>query len=275
LNELELAYLSASDAHQIALRAWEGQDRRLNRILADLDSARASGDQDRVNRAYAAIQTQAGELSRMDREVARTAEALAEAREPYLAALSDRVEELISELGETRDPAERRDLAAVLEATNNRYEVILQESLVEPEIELQVLQEITIQTSDTPAEIRSKAGFLDYRADQYEAERVLTEQRLEQLRAQQRRARAVRDFITDALRYDDTRPPVVPSGSSATNPPDPGQVLPDTLGVEERPLSLEERIAGLQLLSDRLADYIVRVRDRADLFRRMAGGEWA
>jgi len=143
-------------------------------------------------------------------------------------------------------------------------------------MELQVLQEITIQTSDTPQDILGKAGFLDHRADQYESELAQTEQRLDQLRNQQRRDRLVQDMVADAQRYDDTRAPVGPPGSRTTDPLRPGQVLPDTLGVGELPLTLEERIEGLQLLRERLADYIVQVRDRAELFRRRArGGEWA
>ncbi len=278
LDELELAYQAAIDAHQSALSAWEVQNRRLNRLVEEANSAQASGDEDRINEAYAAAQRAALEQNRWDREVGRTAEVLREAREPYREALGRRLDELIEELRATQGPEERADLLVLVRATNNRYEALLRESAQEPDVDFQGLSEWTIQRTDTPEEIRQKADVLDSRADRFEVQLALTEERLQRFREQQRRARNIADFVADARRYDDTRPPAGPPETRATDPGDPGQILPpgaDTLGIQDRPLTLEEQIQGLQALRHRLADYIERMRDRAEIFRRRAGGEWA
>jgi hypothetical protein len=280
LDELALAYQAASEAYQSVLTAREAQYRRLQRALAEADSARVSGDEERENEAFTAVMRESEEMDRWDREVAAAAESLQEARDPYLNALSVRVEELLAELGITQDSQERADLLAILRATNDRYEALLQESFEEPELELQVASEWNIRRTDTPEDIRRKADALDRRADQFELQRALTEERLQRLVEDQRRSRTIANFLADLQRFDDTRTPVVRPGSLTSDPSNPDQALPpgaDTLGLEERPLTLDEQIASLQALQERLADYIQRYRDRAELFRRRAGGggQWA
>ena len=280
LNELARWYQAASEAYQAQLTGREAQYRSLQRALAEADSARVSGDEERENEAFAAVMRESAEMDRLDREVEEAAEALQDTREPYLAALSERLDELVAELRANQDPQEQTDLRAILRATNDRYEVLLQESFEEPELELQVASEWTIRTTDTPNDIRTKARALDRRADQFELQRALTEERLQRLVEDQRRSRTIADFLADFQRFDDTRTPVVRPGARNTDPSNPDQALPpgaDTLGLEERPLTLDEQIASLQALRDRLADYIQRYRDRAELFRRRAGGggEWA
>jgi hypothetical protein len=280
LEELELAYLSAKNGHDAAVRAWESLNLRFERILAQADSAQTAGELDRYRQILAGTQPLSSELRRLEREIGATATTLTEAREPYLRALDSRVDELLAEVEVTEDPVERESLAANLDVTYRRYQIILRESLEdEPQIELQVLQDITVETGDSPQELRQKANFLDFRADQYQLQQQRIDELLGELTQQQRRSITVNDFIAGIQRHGDTRTPVVPPGVRTVDPPTPGQALPpgsDTLGLTDRPLSLGEQIANLQALRDRLADYIEQVRDRANLLRRRAGGgEWA
>jgi len=141
---------------------------------------------------------------------------------------------------------------------------------------LEPLPEIIMDPRDTPEILNRKAESLEFRARQYEAQAAAVGLRLEELRQDQRRARQVRDFVAGVERYDDTRLPVVSPGTRTATPPDPGQLPPgaDSLGVETRPLTLEERIENLGLLQQELELRLQQIRIKAELFRRRArGGE--
>jgi hypothetical protein len=272
LEELELEYRSALSAYEAARRAREAREIRFDRALEAADSARASGNTDELDRAFAEAQREARELGALDRRVEETAEQLRQARQVLLEALQDRLEALLEEVDSARDPEEREELAAILWDINNRYLEL--QATEDPPVEPEAMEEITITPRDTPANLRRKADLLDFQGDQYEAQIAEIDRRMERLEAAQRTNRAVQDFVAGIERYDDNRLPVVPPGSRTMGTTDPEEAPPagDSVSSPDRPMTLEERIQSLQVLRDRLVTYLEQVRDKAERFRREAGG---
>lgn len=272
IQELELQYSSKVRQHQAAFDAWTAMEIRLGRALDSVTAATDSGNADRRNRAFTVFRQLAGEIRVQERRVDEIAEELRAARSDLLTALGQRLEELTQQADSAVDPQERRELAAILYDRNSRFLELRAEE--DPETKLEPMQDITIDPRDTPDLIIRKAELLDFRANQYEAQLTEVGRRLEELRRDQRRARQVRDFVAGVERYDDTRLPVVSPGARAVDPPDPRQLPPgaDTLGVEARPLTLEERIQNLDLLQQELGIRLQQIRDKAERYRRLARG---
>ena len=272
IQELELQYSSKVRQHQAAFDAWEAMESRFDRAIDSLNAAEDSGNTARTNRAFTVFRQVAGEISVQKLRVDNIAEEVRIARSTLLSALNQQLEELIQQVDSAVDPQERRELAAILNDRNNRYLELRAEEA--PETTLEPMQDIIIDPRDTPEIIIRKAELLDFRANQYEARAAEVGRRLEELRRDQRRARQVRDFVAGVERYDDTRLPVVSPGARTVTSPDPGQ-LPsgaDTLGVEARPLTPEERIQNLDLLQQELEIRLQQIRDKAERFRRQARG---
>jgi hypothetical protein len=269
---LEPEYRRAQAEYDAAFNALVALEGRLNQALEDLDQARASEDETRMNRAYNLVLVLSGDLREQRRRVDQKAAELREARFQLLQALRRRVDALIAQVDSTRNEEERADLAAILEDANNRRMELLAEE--EPETALEPMRDITISPTDLPIDIRRKAATLDYRADQDEARLLGIDRRLEELRQDQRRSRFVSDFLSGLERYGDTRLPVVPPGSGNPTPPDPGQrpVVADSLAQGERPMTLEERIQALEILREELEERIEQIREKAARYRALAGG---
>jgi len=115
---------------------------------------------------------------------------------------------------------------------------------------------------------------LEYRADQHEARLEDVDDRLEVFRQDLQRNRRVSDFLSGLDRFGDTRLPVGSPGTQTNPPPDPEQLPPgaDSLSVEVRPLTLDERIRSLEALRTELEERIEVIRDKAARFRARAGG---
>jgi prefoldin subunit 5 len=258
--------------HSAALSAWEALEIRFERALEELSAATASGETDRKNRAFTTVQQVRREIDSQKRRVDEVAEEVRTVRSELLAIYGQRIEELYQEASAATDPQEQRELGAILGDMNNRSLELRAEE--DPETTLDPLWDLPLDPRDTPENIRRKAQALDSKADQYAAQLGEIDRRLEELRQDQRRARQVRDFVSGVERYDDTRLPVVSPGGRTTTPPDPGRgsTGADTLGIQTRPLTLEERIQNLELTKEVLESRLQQIRDKAALYRRLAGG---
>jgi hypothetical protein len=203
------------------------------------------------------------------------AEGLREARSRLREALGRQLESLIQQIDSTQDESERLQLADILRDRNNWYLELRAEE--DPETALEPMRDITISPSDSPRDIRRKAATLDYRADQNEDRLAEIDRRLEELREDQRRDRLVSDFLSGVERYGDTRLPVGTPGRVTTPPSDPGPlpVGADSLAVEGRPLTLEERIRDLEASRAEMVARIQVIREKAQRFRDLIGGEGA
>lgn len=268
---LESEYLAAQGEYQAAFFALEALESRYNQALEAFDEARASGDMDRTNRVFTTVQQLGAEVGSQERRVQQKARELEDARARLLEALGQRLEELIQLRDTTLDEEEQLQLAVILEDANNRLLELRAEE--PPETTLEPMQDVTISPGDTPRDIRRKAATLDFRADQHEARLVEVVRRLERLEEDLRRARTVSDFVAGLERYDDTRLPVVSPGNRGVEPETNQRPSgADTLGLQERPLTLEERIQRLELLVEDLTRRMVEIRAKARRFTDIAGG---
>ena len=261
---LEPEYQQAQAEYEAAFRALEALEGRLTQALEEVDEARAEG--------YDLVLQLSSDLRLQRQRVDEKAEELRDARFSLLQALRRRVDELLAEVDSARDDSERSALAAILQDVNNRRLELLAEE--EPETVLEPMRDITISPTDLPIDIRRKAATLDYRAEQHEARLVGIDQRLEELGQDLRRSRFVSDFLSGVERYGDTQLPVGRPGSQITPPTDPEQRPPgaDSLAVETRPMTLEERIERLEELRTELEERIRLIRAKAERFRALAGG---
>ncbi|MGD8362100.1 MAG: hypothetical protein PVJ04_11800 [Gemmatimonadota bacterium] len=269
---LEPEYQQAQAEYEAAFRALEALEGRLTQALEDVDEARAAGDEARTDQGYDLVLQLSADLRLQRQRVDEKAEELRDARTSLLQALRRRVDELLAEVDSARDDSERSALAAILQDVNNRRLEILAEE--DPETVLEPMRDITISPTDLPIDIRRKAATLDYRAEQHEARLEGIDQRLEELGQDLRRSRFVSDFLSGVERYGDTQLPVGRPGSQITPPTDPEQRPPgaDSLAVETRPMTLEERIQRLEELRTELEERIQLIRAKAERFRALAGG---
>jgi hypothetical protein len=186
------------------------------------------------------------------------------------------VDELYAGVALTTNEAEREDLAAILEDANNRRLELLGEE--DPITTLEPLRDLTISQTDTPRDILRMASQLERRAEQDSVRLVEVNRQLGELIEDQARSRRVADFLSDMERFGDTRLPVGAPGDRSP-PPDEAQQRPpesDSLSVEARPMTLEDRVRNLEIFRDELQQRIQLIRDRAERFRaRAGGGEWA
>lgn len=269
---LEPEYLQAKAEYEAAFRALEALESRLQQAGEEVDSARAAQDEARTNRAYDLLIQLSGDHRLQRQRVDEKAEELRDAQSRLLSLLRGSVDELLAQVAAATDDEERANLAAILEDTDNRRRELLAEE--EPETDLEPMRDVTISPTDLPIDIRRKAATLDYRADQHEARLEGIDQRLEELREDQRRSRSVSDFLSGVERYGDTQLPVGRPGAQVAPPPDRDEPLPgaDSLAVETRPLTLEERIEQLEALRVELEERIRLIREKAERFRALAGG---
>jgi hypothetical protein len=277
LETLEQLYRAAQGGYESAFASLEAMESQWNQAMEEFDAARTAGDQDLANTLFTVAMRRAGERRIQQQRVSDMAEGLREARSRLREALGQRLEALIQQVDSAQNDTDRLALAAILEDTNNWFLELRAEE--DPETVLEPMRDITISPSDSPRDIRRKASTLDYRVEQNEARLGEIDRRLEELRQDQRRSRQVSDFLSGVERYGDTRLPVGPPGTRATPPPGSEQLPPgaDSLGLESRPLTLEERIQDLEISRLEMFARIQLIRDKARRFWDLIGGEgtWA
>jgi len=269
---LEPEYRRAQGEHLAAYNALVALEGRLNQAYEDLARARDAEDEAAAEEALSLVLQLSGEQREATLRLNEKAGELTEARTRLIQAYRQRVDELMAQVDSTQDRESQAAVVAILQDANNRRLELLAEE--EPETVLEPLTDITISPTDTPRDILRKASTLDFRAQQHEAWMEGIDQRLEELRQDLRRSRRVSDFLSDMERFGDTRLPVGSPGTQTNPPTDPNQLPPgaDSLGVQARPMTLEERIRRLEILREELEERIQLIRDRAARFRFLAGG---
>jgi hypothetical protein len=270
LEDREAEYRVAQLTHETAVQALGVAERNWDRAVQAAEAARVAGDDERRARAMADAQRQVGPLESAQRRVETTGAALAEAREALLEAIDQRLDSLVAELEGTSDQGEREALGITIRDLNIRYYELEQEDESPQVPQFTSLPEIQFDPGDGPEEWRLKADLADRHAARYEAFLGEIDGEVDDLRRRQRRERSILDHLASIERFGDIRLPVVTS----TRRIDPvtGEVLPDSLATEERPLTLEERIEQLLLLRDQVETQLEQVRIRARVFRQRIGG---
>ena len=274
IPDLEQEYRLAQAEYDVAFRALEQREAQFEQALADHDAARIAGDAAVAIRALTAVNRLAAELREVRLRVDQRAQELRGSRYLLIQAYRRRVDGLIAQVASAQDESDRAGLVALLEDANNRRLELLGEE--EPVTVLEPMRDLTISPTDTPRDILRKASTLEYRAEQDSVRLEEVNRQLEELREDQALSRSVSDMLSGLDRFGDTRLPIGPPGAR-TAPPDSERLLPgaDSLVVETRPMTLEERIESLELLASDLGERIVQIQAKALRFRARAGGEVA
>lgn len=258
LQERELEYRSVRSAFEAALSAQAAQERRFYRTLAEIETARAEGDEDRQEAAFARAQAQALELQALRRRVDETAARMAEAGRVLLAGLDDRLEGLVDEMETASSRTEREDLVAVARTLNDRYREVEEELELggSQDVMLAAVPEVTLDPRDGPVELRWKVELLEKRIAEAGAHLEEVTAQVEELERRRRRNRSLQDFETSIQRFDDDRVPVSNPGARREGG-----------GEDAPPLTLEERIESLRILREEIEERRRRFRERLEMFR--------
>lgn len=256
LQERELDYRSARSAFEAALSAQAAQERRFYRTLTEIEEARSEGDGDARAAAFARAQTQALELQTLRRRVDETAARMAGAGRALLAALDARLEALLDEVEVAPSQRRREELAAVARTLDDRYREVEEELELEgtQDVMLAAVPEIAPDPRDGPLELRWKIDLLEKRIAEAGTRLEEVAAQIQDLERRRRRNRSLSDLEASIQRFDDDRVPV--SSPSARRE-----------GEEAPPMTLEERIESLRVLSEEIESRRARFRERLGVFR--------
>ncbi|MBI4538519.1 MAG: hypothetical protein HY704_03285 [Gemmatimonadetes bacterium] len=275
----ELEYRAARTAYEAAMAAGEAAQARAERATVEIDEARASGDDGRLQRAYAVAQQRWTEVSTLDRRVADTGEQLRRARRGLKDALEQSLDRLAGQVRAAPDAEERGALLALIRDRSNRLREIeaeLSQSQGDA-ARFAAVPEITFDPRDGPAELRAKAELLLRRAAQADSAIAAVDREIGELEKRQQRERALRNFMSSIDRFDEGAVPIGRAGRDAGERDreaaarSEGGAQADSTAARSE-LSLGERIEQLRTLRGRVEQYREGVRVKAEIFRRRAAG---
>lgn len=261
--QLRLEYREALSTLEAAVAAFEVVESRFNQAIDELTVAKESGDDDRLDRAYAAAQADAPPIRVAE---ARVREKSGEAEEAR-ARLGDGLEDELDRLYAVEDTVVIEVLAdlriTIVDMENELDEV--RGPLVGFAVQPAILVQLRIDPTDGPNDIRNKADLLERRAARHTRDISEIDGRLEQLLKRQRLQRARNTALAGVRLFDDSRVPVGPPGQTGAQTP-PG-------GLVASADTIEEQIRGLEQFRERLVELRDQIVERAGQFRIQAGGE--
>ena len=261
--QLRLEYREALSTLEAAVAAFEVVDSRFNQALDELTVAKESGDENRLDRAYAAAQAAAPPIRVAMARVRERNEAAEEARARLGEGLEDELDRLYA--GEDTVPIEvLADLRITIVDMENELDEV-RGSLVGFSVQPAIRAQLTIDPTDGPSDILNKADLLERRAARLTTNISEIDDRLEELRKRQRLQRARNTALAGVRLFDDSRVPVGPPGQAGAQTP-PG-------GVGAPAQTIEEQIRGLEQFREPLVTLRDQILDRADQFRVLAGAE--
>lgn len=261
--QLRLEYREALSTLEAAVAAFEVVESRFNQAIDELTAAKDSGDEGRLDRAYAAAQAAAPPIRVAEARVREKNEETEEARSRLGDALEVELDRLYA--GEGTVPIEvLADLRVTIVDMENELDE-MRGSFVGFDVQPAILVQLRIDPTDGPTDIRNKADLLERRAARYTRDISEIDGRLEQLLKRQRLQRARNTALAGVRLFDDSRVPVGPPGQTGSQTP-PGSVVAAAETVEEQ-------IRGLEQVRERLVEVRDQIVERAGQFRIQAGGE--
>lgn len=261
--QLRLEYREALSTLEAAVAAFEVVESRFNQAIDELTAAKDSGDEDRLDRAYAAAQAAAPPIRVREARVREKNEETEEARSRLGDALEVELDRLYA--GEGTVPIEvLADLRVTIVDRENELDE-LRGSFVGFDVQPAILVQLRIDPTDGPNEIRNKADLLERWAARHTTDIFEIDGRLEELLKRQRLQRARNTALAGVNLFDDSRVPVGPPGQAGSQTrPGGGVGSTDTT---------EEQIRGLEQVRERLVEVRDQIVERAGQFRIQAGGE--
>ena len=261
--QLRLEYREALSVLEAALAAYEVVESRFDQALDELTVAKESGDENRLDRAYAAAQAAAPPVRVAEARVRERNEAAEEARARLGDGLEDELDRLYA--GEDTVPIEvLADLRITIVDMENELDEV-RGSLVGFAVQPAILAQLTIDPTDGPSDILNKADLLERRAARHTENISEIDGRLEELGKRQRLRRARNTALAGVRLFDDSRVPVGAPGQAGAQP------LPGGVGAAAQ--TIEEQIRGLEQLRERFVEERDQILERAGQFRVLAVGE--
>jgi len=258
-NSAKADFLAAQSAYRVV-------ERQFSAALQELQRARAAGDDAGQDRGLRLAQDRAGPLQAGDQRLEKTKAALDAARRALIEIIGVRQAELVAQMDAAASAQQRNDLNALYQDLNRELMALETEAGDALHFEPVVLSDVQADPRDGPVEILGKAQLLEQLAAQADTAILDVDRQIKELTARQRRQLQMNDLMAGLERFDDTRLPVVtnaPSNSRAS--------AADSTGAGPRPLTLQERIQGLEEYRQQLEAYRDQALIRAKEFRRKLG----
>lgn len=261
--QLRLEYREALSTLEAAVAALRVRESRFDQADDEVTVAKESGDEDRLDRAFAAAQAAAPPIRVAEARVREKNEAAEDAR----ARLGDGLEAELDRLyaGEDTVPIEvLADLRITIVDMENELDEV-RGSLLGFAFQPAILVQLRIDPTDGPNDILNKADLLERRAARHTTSISEIDGRLEGLRKRQRLQRARNTALAGVRLFDDSRVPVGPPGQAGS------QTLPGRVVAPAD--TIEEQIRGLEQLREQLVERRDQILEQAGQFRVLAEGE--
>lgn len=257
---------AARDAYEAARSAFGVVERQFSAALTEVLLARQSGDDDRLERAYAQAQDRSVPYRSQEQRLEEAGQALATARRGLVEALTARLEELVGAMDVAPSAQQRAQLDTLFRDLSAELQALEAEEGETFRIDPVVLPEITFDPRDGPDELLAKAEVLERQAAVADTTIQNAERQVQGLSDRLRIQRQRRDFLAAADRFDDTRVPVVTGTPTGERPS-----ATDSTVAGARTLTLEERIQILRDYVQQLQSYRDQLIIRARQFRQRVG----
>ncbi|GMV06004.1 MAG: hypothetical protein AMXMBFR53_22810 [Gemmatimonadota bacterium] len=260
---------AARDTYQSARSSFTVAEQQFSAALTELNAARRSGDNDRLDRAHAVARDRSVPYRSQEQRLEEALASVAAARTALIEALSARLEQLLAEMDAAPSAQQRRQLDILFRDLSNELQALEAEEAREGDtfrIDPVVLPEITFDPRDGPEELAAKAGVLERQAAIADSTIADTERQVQALNSRLRIQRQTRDLLASTDRFDDTRVPVTTGPPAGERP-----AVTDSTVAGARPLTLEERIQNLREYITQLQSYRDQLLIRAEQFRRRVG----
>jgi hypothetical protein len=265
LLELSDRYASAKADYEAARKAYQVRDRPFAAALSEVGRARAAGDAAGLERAYREAQDRAGPLQAQTQRVEQTKAALDSTRQALIEIIEVRQGELVAQMDAAANSQQRNDLNTLYQDLTRRLQALETEAADTKRFDPMVIAEVAADPRDGPSETLAKAQIMEHYAALADTAIQDTDRRIDELKTRLRHQQQRADLMAGVERFDDTRLPVV------TNPPGSPTTAADSTGAGGRPLTLEERIRGLEDYRTQLEAMRDQMLIRAQEFRRKLG----
>ncbi len=263
VEQREIDYQVAKDDYRAAYSRRSQLEREWSQLNNDFDIARESQSDTEKSEMLARLQELSVQVERADGRAESTKDIFVEAGTALVSALESHLEMLASLIAAAPDTARSRELGDLYRDRSSRVGEVETEVGERIELVLDPLPDIVVGPRDTPRQIRSKARFLDDKAEQQERVIADLDAEIERLANRLQRDRVTSDFFTDPNRVGDTRLPVT-SGTSGA----------DAVGgaTPWSGESLQEKIDLLVEFRGKVEERRDQLLQKAEQFRALAGG---
>lgn len=277
---LESRFDILSQRYNDALSRFQQDRYNTEQAFLRVVGARASGDPDQIEQAFATHLTLAVEEMAASTEVLRIAEELRVAAEEMVVALEARENEILNDLNRTTPFTPESQAALRLELQRVRTRVRDADTILDrigggigENLDLRPIIQLEQEPRDTPDDLRFKADVLEEQADNYETYLADLDALIAELERRERVEQARADVIADVNRFDANAPVVIPGGRTARLPPSVSAAIAGADASDAlAQYSLAEQIELFTGIREIAAEYRDLQRLRARDFRVAAGG---